>query len=291
MDIKIAGVVVLYNCDKTIIQNVSSYIDFIDRIYIIDNSENPNKEIIQELLYNYPNDKIVYVVNNDNLGIAMALNQAAQKAIDDNFTWLLTMDQDSYFEEDQIKHLFNSFEYISNLNEIAVITCNYKNPKSKHINKNSSEPKDLYKYKETLIGITSGNLLNLRAYLNIGKFEEKLFIDCVDHDYYLKSISKGYKVICYNNIFLNHTIGKTNKALFSIKIKTHPPLRIYYLTRNSLYLFTKYFKSFPVFISSRFFRLLVTLFRNILFDEKKTEKIKNIFKGVQDFLNNSYGKN
>ena len=69
--LKVAGVVVLYNPTEEDISNISSYIDDIDILYVMDNSIINNKNKLPN------NKKIKYIFNNENLGISFPLNKAA----------------------------------------------------------------------------------------------------------------------------------------------------------------------------------------------------------------------
>ena len=55
---KIAAVVVLYNPTMDITKNIDSYLDQIDYLFAVDNSENNNSSIISKL---EPTEKIKYV--------------------------------------------------------------------------------------------------------------------------------------------------------------------------------------------------------------------------------------
>ncbi|MCL5027439.1 MAG: glycosyltransferase [Bacteroidetes bacterium] len=89
---KIAGVTVLYQPSEEVILNILSYLNQIDLLYIIDNSEEINIEIIDRIR---EYDRIKILDNYGNVGIAAALNKAARKAIEDDYDFLLTMDQDT----------------------------------------------------------------------------------------------------------------------------------------------------------------------------------------------------
>ena len=74
---KIAGTVVWYNPDSENNKNIKTYIDYVEKLYIIDNSKKDNKKLSEEL----NNKKIEYIYNNGkNLGISSALNLAFEKA-------------------------------------------------------------------------------------------------------------------------------------------------------------------------------------------------------------------
>lgn len=86
----IAGVVVLYNPDPIVIQNIQSYLPFLYVLYVIDNSESPNMNIVEQL--RELGEKIKYIALGENRGVAYALNLGATLAIESGADWLLTMD-------------------------------------------------------------------------------------------------------------------------------------------------------------------------------------------------------
>ena len=64
---KLAGVVVVYNPGDGVLNSINSYIDDLDILYVVDNSSFDNTKL-------FNNDKIKYIPNMDNMGIAKALN-------------------------------------------------------------------------------------------------------------------------------------------------------------------------------------------------------------------------
>jgi len=71
-NVLIAGVVVLYNPDPIVIQNIQSYLPFLYVLYVIDNSESPNMNIVEQL--RELGEKIKYIALGENRGVAYALN-------------------------------------------------------------------------------------------------------------------------------------------------------------------------------------------------------------------------
>ena len=187
---KIAGTVVWYNPDGENNKNIKTYIDFVEKLYIIDNSKKDNKKLSEEL----NNKKIEYIYNNGkNLGISSALNLACEKAKREGFLWILTMDQDSSFDSENIKKYFKIFTQIQNDN-IGIISPN-------HLLKNdiikNEEDKEFI---DTDHVMTSGNLLNLLVWEKVGKFDENLFIDEVDSEMCYRMIENGYEIKQLNRI-------------------------------------------------------------------------------------------
>ncbi|ADQ14089.1 glycosyltransferase [Halanaerobium hydrogeniformans] len=279
---KIAGVVVLYNPDEDIINNILSYYNNLELLYIVDNSSFAKEELIAKLI---SFDKISYFKKEDNIGIAAALNFAAEKAIKARFDWLLTMDQDSKFSSNGLPYMKN-FIKVNDTEKIALITPFHK-IRSRKAPKSSENEYVLH-------AMTSGNLVNLDIFQIIGGFNEKLFIDSVDHDYCLKANSKGYKILRMNSVILNHNLGNISIELNILgkKIITtnHNYIRRYYIYRNSFYIIKTYGRKFPQIVIL-FVRIrILELIKIIFFEDNKFKKIKYILKAIIDFKNNNFYK-
>ena len=105
---KTDGVVVLFkpNIDK-LNRNISTYLDGLNKLFIIDNTPNA------DLSKTFKDKRIKYIPLKDNKGIAYALNIGAKESINDGADWILTMDQDSSFIGDGFYELKNFVEKFS----------------------------------------------------------------------------------------------------------------------------------------------------------------------------------
>jgi len=154
----IDGVVVLYNPPVTVFQNISSYRPCLNTLYIIDNTEQPLKAITDQL---QSLDNCIYISNKQNLGISAALNTAAEKAVDASATWLLTMDQDSFFSDGDCLRLIN-YALEQDVNEVGIVSPLQSSYLEEYRHETLSE--------EPFTVITSGNLVSLDAYRKVGGF-------------------------------------------------------------------------------------------------------------------------
>jgi len=273
-----AGVVVLYNPDEKVIQNIKTYRDVVDTLFVIDNSDTANKDLGAELT-NTP--KVNYIKMPHNMGIAAALNIACKKAIDNGFKWILTMDQDSSASTGMVEKLL---AYTTDDN-IAIIS-------PYHANRYSPLPDTDEKFSELISAMTSGNLLNLDLYRTIGPFAESLFIDFVDHDYCLCARRLGYKIIQVNDAILEHNLGNLRQHRFfmtSLYSTNHPPIRKYYIFRNRAFMIQKYKYDFPDFCKREFRRFFTDVLVVVCFEQDKVKKLKMMYKGVRDFLHGKTG--
>jgi rhamnosyltransferase len=278
----IAGLVILYNPDILIIENIKSYISKINTLYVIDNSKVQNVTLVKQLL---TFKKIRYTHYEENIGIAKALNIAAEWAINDNYDLLLTMDQDSSLSTDTID-IYSNFLATHTHLSVGLLTLYH------HV-KNFNKRKSKNTWSEVQTAFTSGSLINLRAFTQIGPFEEKYFIDYVDHEFCLRLRANGFKIIQINSAICYHQLGNlVSKNILGLEIPAtnHSSIRIYYRTRNRFDVAKKYFITFPVWVIIDLIRFMYEILITIFFETKKTQKIQMAFIGFFDFVRNKYGK-
>lgn len=275
----ICGTVVLYNPLENVKDNILSYLDLLDKLYVVDNSVNQDNQYLLP-----SSNKIVYINNKDNLGIAKALNIAFERAIKDGYTWVLTMDQDSKFLDDNFEKLISSTKVCQN-DKVAIITP-YQVIKTKR-------PKPKEKIDYPLEVMTSGNMVRVSAYQKVGGFKDWLFIDCVDIEFCMNLCAHGFLIERHNDILLKHNLGdyKCYHILgHEIQCSNHNYIRRYYMTRNALYIYDMYHEKFSghcKYIKNGLFYQV----RNILFFEKdKYRKLRNMLRGKRDYKRQIKGK-
>lgn len=282
IDHKIAAVVVLYNPTNQILENINSYIDQVDRIFVIDNSDTPS-ELINIKFKGV--DKLFYISKSSNIGIAAALNLGAQKALSEGFDYLLTMDQDSTAPANLIVNLLECF-LLNNRTVLAAPVLYHPQGKSLHkIIEKSCE--------EVFTAWTSGSLIDLRIFSETGGFKEEFFIDYVDHEFCLRLNKMGYKVFVCNKAKLIHNLGNIKPVnLFFRKVypTNHSALRLYYRTRNRFYVKNIFGKDFPDFFKQDNKDFWRTFVKVILFEKDKISKVMYSIRGYRDFRKNVFGK-
>lgn len=261
----IDGVVVLYNPEDKVIENIKSYQLFCHKLFVMDNSISYNEKLIKEL-ETYQN--IIYVSLNGNKGIAKALKEGMELSIKDNADFTLTMDQDSIFPSDKIdivKDYLNKYS-----NEYSIIGLNF--------NSNSTEAKLV----EEKFLLTSGNFIKNKDYQKIKGFKEELFIDWVDFDLCEQFYSIGKKVGYINEVSLIHVMGNPESHYLLGKKVTalnHSLVRYYYRYRNGLYLYRQ---------NKKFFKkkykhdIIIDRIKILLYEKNKCQKFKMIRKGRKD---------
>ena len=245
-------------------------------IIIIDNTPNRNLKLDGE--------GIIYIPLLANKGIAYALNVAAHKAIELQMDWILTMDQDSILSVDMLEN-YSDFLLLDkrNIGVISPIINMYKGE-----NKQKSVG-----YKEIDEAITSGSLINLNAYKEVGGFKDEMFIDAVDFEFCWNLKAHGYKIYQVNNVVMQHQLGHTQEIVFWGKhlfyVTHHNYIRHYYMQRNGLYMRRIYASKFSKLKSSLKYYLW-PIFKILFFEKDKLRKLKARYQGYCDFKNNNMGE-
>lgn len=279
--------IVTYNPDLERLKlNILNLLKQVDEILIVDNNSSNINNIKQLLLeINNKNSiiKLNSICNKKNVGIANALNQALEYAYNNNYEWILTLDQDSICDLGLINEYKSSINLIDDEN-IAIISPSIVDENISMESSNMSNP---------MVVITSGALTNVIIAKNIGGFIDELFIDYVDFEFCLRLRVNNYQILKSHTAKLYHQLGECKiHNILNLKIvaTNHSYIRRYYFYRNSIYVYKKYFKHYPKWVIKDMLSKVKTMLIILLFENEKYRKIKYSVKGIKDGLLNQYGE-
>lgn len=288
----VAAVIITYNVENNFRNRINKLKGKVHEIIVVDNGSKP--ETINMLKELEKDITIIYLEKNK--GIAYALNKGINYSIEKGYDWILTLDHDSIVTDDMIENMLKCYgNFDKELREKVAMLVPTHIEEKEYENSNiiSNEEKFSKPYIEVLTEITSGALTKADIYKNIGLYDEKLFIDLVDHDYCLSLNRKGFKVIQVSSAVLIHNLGESvKKNVLGLKMTptNHSPLRRYYMSRNRHYIWDKYKDDFPKWVLTDKRRFITENLKIILFEDKKIEKFKYIKKGIKDYKNNIFGE-
>jgi len=270
---KIAASIILYNPNiSRLSSSIKELEKIVDIIYLIDN----NSSNVLETKKTFKNSKIKIITNKDNFGIAYALNQALALSHKDNISYLITLDQDSIFKASEIK---KAFKHLNTAN--VAIFC----PVIQDINKENKK-QITNSTVDVNRCITSGSIMNIKECLEVGLFDEDMFIDYVDFDYCKRIKLANKRIVRINNSFLEHEIGKRQKRkflFFTVYPTYHNQLRIFYYARNIKYYLKKYKGNLTLGERLNEYKyLLWRLVSIILYEDNKKNKLHMYFKGIRE---------
>lgn len=288
----ICAVIVSYHPAAEIIGNVAALLNQVDEVVIVDNGSGADTKELLDKLGSYP--KVSVIHNQENLGIAAALNIGVRHAKAAGHQWVATFDQDSKVTPGMIMTMLQVYDTYPEKEKVAGLSPRYQNQStglvsSSKLNNSSS---GVLPYAEVLVVMTSGNLLKLNIFDKVGYFNESLFIDHVDSEFCLRCATQGYKILEVNNAILLHGIGipVQHRILWKVKSTTnHSSLRRYYIARNGIYLYKKFAFTYPVWVVHNVFNLLKIMIM-VLFETNRRQKLVAIMRGVIHGLSGRMGK-
>lgn len=280
----ICAIVVLYNPSLSILKmNMEAMQKSVGKAYLVDNSDH---ELPPCELYGFEN--FTYIPNHDNLGIAKALNIGVSRAADDGFKLAITMDQDSTFPEGFVSRALDYYNRADD--KVAIVAPNMLQFEGATKTSEASCAETTLDY-----ALTSGSLMRIDAYQQVGGFKDFLFIDGVDMELCYNLRKSGFLIIRLNDAFMQHSLGNNAKeiklfGLYLFSVLNENYIRYYYIYRNYLYLSSIYNQD-PVNERWNLTGSLVkTFFKMLFFEPDKTRKIKSIFRGIKDYSSNKFGR-
>lgn len=265
---EIVAVVVLYNPDDQIYQIIKEYETLVNRVILVDNSSKSNKSKFKNLNF------VKYIPLFQNKGIAYALNKGIKESDE---RYILTMDQDSHIS----KELIESYLFFLNKKDrktIGALTCKYNTDRNPEMATSGS--------KKVKFSMQSGTLFKRSTFQKIGYFNENLFLDVVDYEFFLRMDHQHLDLIRVNSAVLNHqpAITKDLKLGFiNIKYGIASPVRYYYQARNLLWTAQK-FNSGKLYII-----LLIKVLKIIILFDNKREYLNAFNQGINDAVHDKLG--
>lgn len=270
---KIGAGIITYNPDiSRLKENIDSILPQVGSLVIVDNGSG-NVDDICRMIESY--DNIYMIWNEDNLGVAKALNETVQFASEHDWKWVLTLDQDSV----AMDGLIDNYRKYMDFDRVAMITCLFldRNYGIQQEHEFSGE----YRYAERCI--TSGCLMSVEACLETGGFDEAMFIDYVDFDMCYMLTERGYRILQSSFRGILHELGRSQRRVFfgrEVIVTNHSPARRYYYSRNVVYFIRKH--KGHVSAIRYYIKLYGRLGVVLLYEKNKRKKLRYGFKGIID---------
>ena len=271
---KVLAVVVTYYPDEELLtKNIQAFIHDVDKVLIWENTPE-----LKKIRYRFIQHKKIEYCGDGINSIARALNYAWRYAEENRYDYLLTMDQDSLFQD------FPSYK------NTVLAHC----PGKDAIYGPNYSDKPIDPIQEKHYTITSGMMLPVSVLNAVGGYDEFFAVDGLDMDLCLKARQKGIKTYVIRDSIIKHKFGNPISASFwghKVLYSSYPPKRLYNIYKTHILLIRKY-KSDE--LKNEFcFICLRKMPRNvILFEKEKVSKLWAILKGivVGSFLRIDRGK-
>lgn len=261
------AVIVTYHPDEGFAGRLEQVKSQFSLVIIVDNGSRP-----AAMLGNLDRLPHVHLVANQvNLGIAAALNQGVNLALQEGFEWVVTLDQDTMPAADMLATLLDVYQKSGGGN--VMIGSNYREANRRRNFIRCADTETGFQERKTLI--TSGTLASLSLFKTIGLFREDYFIDSVDHEFSLRARAHGCRILISCRPVMEHHIGahvENASRLRQFMSFNHSPARKYFIARNTIATVKSYFLQEPMWSLRQGLRLLSDFTSVLLFEGDKLKK-------------------
>jgi len=282
----VAAVVSLFNPDDGVLANAKALLSQVDRVVVVDDGspEDPSEVLARLAAMGCVVERL-----GTNSGIAAALNAGITAALRTagNLDFILTMDQDSLLDDGYVDSLVTAAAAA----EAAGVPVGMVGPGSVlglPVRRNGT-------MKGIQLGgepIQSGLLVPVSVLQRHGLFQDNLFIDGVDSEFYLRCSALGLRTIIAPDAALRHSLGSTSVAnVFGkevsiggrdVRVRTAAVWRYYYLFRNRILLARQYGTKFPIWTLKGFLADFRHLAIVTLLAPGRGARLANVLSGIVD---------
>jgi rhamnosyltransferase len=265
---KLCAVVSSYFPDlEELEENVNSYLPWVDKLIVWENTPKTESNV-DELVKRLNNTKIEIITTGQNEYLAGPFNTCVKWAKENGFTHILTMDQDSRFENGHFEYYRELITQFSN--ELIAVFA----PNSQKYDVGSAVLE-----KDNVI--SSGAVMPLEIFDKVGLFNEDFLIYHVDIEFCRRVRSYGFKIIVFTNITLIHNEGYKRKMGMGLILNNYSAQSTYYIIRNSILLWKLYPESISLSEKFSFYKFkIVYRLAKLVFENDRIRKIRAIFLGL-----------
>lgn len=282
----VCAVIVSYHPGPEMIANIPSVIEQVQGLVVVDNGSNPDE---LELLRATTQAAGAYLIENgENLGVAEALNQGVQWARSRGYPWVILFDQDSKLTQGFIVRMFDAWESHPDRTSVGSIHPRYVHPET-GLERAVARAAD----GGPITSITSGALMPIWIFDKIGGFAAEYFIDWVDLEFSYRIRAAGLLVADARQAVLLHAAGHSRPFSFlgfHYRPGHHSAIRWYYISRNRVAVYRKYFRVFPVWMLTSMVESIKDTIKGFIVEEDRAIKFRNFMLGTWDGITGRMGK-
>jgi rhamnosyltransferase len=282
----VCAVIITFHPSDQMLHAVAEVLAQVDGLVVVDNGSNVDE--LHPLRVSSQSLGFHLIENTENLGIAEALNQGVRWSKRKNYSWVILFDQDSRITDGFVTQMFAAWESHPDRERVVSIHPRYVDPDT------GIEPV-VRRARDggPVLSMTSGALMPTWIFDRIGVFASEYFIDWVDFEYCFRIRAAGYLIADSRQAVLLHRAGHPQSLSFlgfSFRPTHHSAMRRYYLSRNRIAVYRKYFRVFPIWVLQSMYESLRETFKCFLGDQNRARKFRNFLLGTWDGLTGRMGK-
>ncbi|MDQ0677789.1 rhamnosyltransferase [Arthrobacter pascens] len=223
-----------------------------------------------------------------NAGIAAALNKGLNVALESlSPDFVLTLDQDSALDAGYVDAALDTYAQAKAKGiKAGIISAKSHNGLDVPLLTRKTE------FPEAFDPMQSGALIPVSTLKTVGMLDERLFIDYVDSEFNLRVRSHGLATLVGRGCNMTHALGQAQPMILfgwhvtvlGVKrhLHSHAPFRVYYMTRNGIYLWRQYGARYPGWLVRRLLFQLQSDVLRLLFGTNRRGQLHALARGAWD---------
>lgn len=290
-DREVAAVVSAYNPTADLTDNIAWLKRYVHHVVVIDDGSALD---VSDVLAAIEALNVVVVRLPENSGIAAALNAGIKHARELwNPEWIVTMDQDSRFTGNYIEDALTTARTSRDPLSVGMVAAQFHNGAKLPVLRHDNEP-------EIFDPMQSGTLIRATVFDRLGYLDEDLFIDCVDSEFNARLRASGLRALAGAGCDLEHSLGHARPLRVlgwharigkkHLSVHYHAPFRVYYITRNSVFMARKYFRRQPSWVLRRMYMELQSHIVRFLYGPDRRKHAVAFIYGIRDAYSHRMGK-
>lgn len=285
----VVGVVVTYNPDATLARNLAALREQVVEVVVVDNGTSDFEAVRRAC----GETGCRLIRNERNLGIAAALNQGYAAAAQAGAEWLAMFDQDSLPPGGGVAALLRLADAHPHGERIGVLAMTHEDRgtgRAYHAPSDVLEEGPGWRLLRTTI--TSGSLARCETLRRLGGFEERLFIDFVDHEFCLRIRRHDWLVVEAPDVVMTHSMGASRVHRFlgrRMVLTHHSAWRRYFMTRNQLEIYRRNLLFEPLWCARGFATLALGTMVMLAVEDQAPAKLRAVLRACRDFALRRFG--
>lgn len=300
-DPRTCAVVVTFNPEIDVVEReLQSVGAQVDALVVIDNGS--TMDIVNWLRGKREEEGLEVVFLNENRGVAAAQNAGIRWARERAFTHVLILDHDSVPAPDMVASLVGAIGKL-NKQRVAAVGAGYVDPRLdnnphfislgrftfRRVSARNQAPRDPVPVDFL---ISSGALIPLSTLEHVGLMDERLFVDYVDIEWFLRAKSLGFQAFGVFAARMEHRMGTARRRIWLGKwryVPSYSPSRFYYIMRNGLLLYRRHYTPWRWVLNDINKNCAIFVIFAVLVPPR-FEHIKAMIRGLWDGLRSRDGK-
>jgi rhamnosyltransferase len=256
----VCGIVVTYNPEPRMLgRAIEAAVTQLDHLIVVDNGSRPSTvEQIQRLVSAARvagHARITEQYYPSNQGLPVRFNEAIRSARAAGDRFALLLDHDSVLQPEAARRLLEAHDQVSGSHPLSALeACNEEPvvlPTDDFLagywrRRSPGLPDGLT---DDFLGTNSGLFVSLEVLERVGGFDESYFLDAVDFEFTLRLRAAGGRLLQVAGARIWHQRGETARSSGGSRsppLRRIQPIRHYYVARDVLRTWGRYWRRFPL---------------------------------------------